>query len=59
MIFWIKVALKGNFPLKAGQRNIRKDDLPLLLPKMLIKKCKVQKVKSIKYPGVLLEENLS
>ena len=37
----------------------RKDDLPLLLPRLLIKKHKVQRVKSIKFLGVLLDENLS
>ena len=31
----------------------------LLLPKLLIKKHKVEKVKSIKFLGVLLDENLS
>ena len=30
-----------------------------LLPRLLIKKHKVEKVKSIKFPGVLLDENLS
>ena len=37
----------------------RKDDLPLLLPMLLIKKHKVERVKSIKFLGVLLDENLS
>ena len=37
----------------------RRDDLPLLLPKLLIKKHKVERVKSIKFLGVLLDENLS
>ena len=37
----------------------RKDDLPLLLPRLLIKKDKVERVKSIKFLGVLLDENLS
>ena len=37
----------------------RKDDLPLLLTRLLIKKHKVEKVKSIKFLGVLLDENLS
>ena len=37
----------------------RKDDLPLLLPRLLIKKHKVERVKSIKFLGVLLDENLS
>ena len=36
----------------------RKDDLPLLLPRLLIKKHKVARVKSIKFLGVLLDENL-
>ena len=36
----------------------RKDDLPLLLPRLLIKKHKVERVKSIKFLGVLLDENL-
>ena len=37
----------------------RKDDLPLLLPRLLIKKHKVERVKSIQFLGVLLDENLS
>ena len=37
----------------------RKDDLPLLLPRLLIKKHKVERVKSITFLGVLLDENLS
>ena len=37
----------------------RKNDLPLLLPRLLIKKHKVERVKSIKFLGVLLDENLS
>ena len=37
----------------------RKDDLPLLLPRLLMKKHKVERVKSIKFLGVLLDENLS
>ena len=37
----------------------RKDDLPLLLPRLQIKKHKVERVKSIKFLGVLLDENLS
>ena len=37
----------------------RKDDLPLLLPRSLIKKQKVESVKSIKFLGVFLDENLS
>ena len=37
----------------------RKDDIPLLLPRLLIKKHKVERVKSIKFLGVLLDENLS
>ena len=37
----------------------RKADLPLLLPRLLIKKHKVERVKSIKFLGVLLDENLS
>ena len=36
-----------------------KDDLPLLLPTLLIKKHKVERVRSIKFLGVLLHENLS
>ena len=36
----------------------KRDDLPLLLPKLLIKKRKVERVKSIKFLGVLLDENL-
>ena len=36
----------------------RKDDLPLLLPRLLIKKHQVERVKSIKFLGVLLDENL-
>ena len=37
----------------------RKDDLPLLLSSLLIKKHKVERVKSIKFVGVLLDGNLS
>ena len=37
----------------------RKNDLPLLLPRLLIKKHKVERVKSIKFLGVLLDENSS
>ena len=37
----------------------RKDDLPLLLPRLLIKKHKVERVKLIKFLGVLLAEILS
>ena len=37
----------------------RKDDLPLLLPRLLIKKHEVEKVKLIKFLGVLLAEILS
>ena len=37
----------------------RKDGLPLLLPSLLIKKREMQRVKSIKFLGVLLDENLS
>ena len=37
----------------------RKGDLPLLLPRLLIKKHKFERVKSIKFLGVLLDENLS
>ena len=37
----------------------RKDDLPLLLPRLPIKMHKVERVKSIKFLGVLLDENLS
>ena len=33
----------------------RKDDLPLLLPRLLIKKHEVERVKSIKFLGVLLD----
>ena len=40
-------------------RPSRRDDLPLLLPKLLIKKHKVERVESIKFLGVLLDENLS
>ena len=36
----------------------RRDDLPFLLPKLLIKKLKVERVESIKFLGVLLDENL-
>ena len=36
----------------------RKDDLLLLLPRLLIKKHKVERVKSINFLGVLLDENL-
>ena len=37
----------------------RRDDLPLLLPKLLIKKHQVERVELIKFLGVLLDENLS
>ena len=37
----------------------RKDDLALLLPRLPIKKHKVERVKSIRFLGVLLDENLS
>ena len=37
----------------------RKDDLPHLLPRLPIKMHKVERVKSIKFLGVLLDENLS
>ena len=37
----------------------RRNDLPLLLPKLLIKNHKVERVKSINFLGVLLDENLS
>ena len=37
----------------------RKDDLPLLLTRLLMKKYKVERVKSIKFLSVLLDENLS
>ena len=37
----------------------RKDDLPHLLTRLLIKKHKVERVKSINFLGVLLDENLS
>ena len=37
----------------------KRDDLFLLLPKLLIKKHKVERVESIKFLGVLLDENLS
>ena len=40
-------------------KPIRKNDLPLLLPRLLIKKYKDEKVKSIKFLGVLHDENLS
>ena len=40
-------------------RPSRRDDLPVLLPKLLIKKHKVERVESIKFLGVLLDENLS
>ena len=36
----------------------RRDDLPFLLTKFLIKKHKVERVESIKFLGVLLDENL-
>ena len=35
-----------------------KDYLPVLLPRLLIKKHKVERVKSIKFLGVLLDKNL-
>ena len=35
------------------------DDLPLLLPKLLINDKKVERVESIKFLGVLLDEHLS
>ena len=37
----------------------RKDDLLLLLPRLLIKKHNVERVKSIKFFGRLLDENVS
>ena len=37
----------------------RKDDLPLFLPGLLIKKHKVERIKSMMFVGVLLDENLS
>ena len=37
----------------------RKADLSLLLPRLLIKKHKVERLKSINFLGVLLDENLS
>ena len=37
----------------------RKDDLSLLLPRLLIQKHKVESLKSIKFLGVLLNQNLS
>ena len=37
----------------------RKDDFPVLLPRLRIKKHKVERVKSIKFLGILLDENLS
>ena len=37
----------------------RTNDLPLLLPKLLIKKHKVERIELIKFLGVLLDENLS
>ena len=40
-------------------KSSRKDNLPLLLPRLLIKKYKMERVKSIKFLGVLLDENLS
>ena len=36
-----------------------KDDLSLFFPRLLIKKHKVERVKSIKFLGALLDENLS
>ena len=39
-------------------KSSRRDDLPLLLTKFLIKKHKVERVESIKFLGVLLDENL-
>ena len=40
-------------------RPSRKENLPLLLPRLLIKLHKVERVKIIKLFGVLLDENLS
>ena len=37
----------------------RKDDFPLLLPRSVIKNHNVERVNSIKFLGVLLDENLS
>ena len=48
---------KAKYPL--FHKPSRKDDLPLLLPRLLIKKQKVESVKSIKFLGVFLDENLS
>ena len=47
---------KTNYSL--FHKTIKKDDLPLLLPKLLINDNEVERVESIKFLGVLLDENL-
>ena len=49
----------GKSKYSLSHKRSRKDDLPLLLPRLLMQKHKVERVKSIKFLGVLLDENLS
>ena len=48
---------KQNTPFFINQ--VKKDDLPLVLPRLLIKNHKIERVKSKKFLGVLLDEKLS
>ena len=48
---------KQNTPFFINQ--VKKDDLPLVLPRLLIKNDKIERVKSKKFLGVLLDEKLS
>ena len=48
---------KRNTPFFINQ--VKKDDLPLVLPRLLIKNDKIERVKSKKFLGVLLDEKLS
>ena len=49
----------GKTKISLFHKPSRKDDLSLLLPRLLIKKHKVKSVRSIRSLGVLLDENLS
>ena len=42
-----------------SHKPIQKEDIPLLLPKLIIKNYEIKWTKSIKRFGVLLDENLS
>ena len=48
---------KQNTPFFINQ--VKKDDLPLVLPRLLIRNHKIERVKSKKFLGVLLDEKLS